>query len=71
VVLLPSLEELRRRVAGREKQLGAVGDMYERMHASFAAAAGAACVIDSGGMTADQTADAVMAACGRGDALVG
>jgi hypothetical protein len=71
VVLLPSVEAMQRRAAGREKQLGDVGDMYERMHAAFAGEAGArGCVIDSSEMTALETADRVMAACGRGEALV-
>jgi chloramphenicol 3-O-phosphotransferase len=71
VVLLPSVGAMRERAAAREKQLGRVGDMYERMHAMFAdAERGPGCVIDSSRMTADQTADAVMAACGRGEALV-
>ena len=72
VVLLPGVEAMQRRAAGREKQLGPVGDMYERMHATFAAEAGGRGVtIDSSAMTALETADAVMAACGRGDGLVG
>ncbi|MBF6600559.1 MAG: hypothetical protein IVW36_08620 [Dehalococcoidia bacterium] len=71
IVLLPSLDDLLRRAGGREKQLGAVGDMYERMHATFVQASeGPGCAIDSSGLTAAQTADAVMSACGRGACLV-
>lgn len=70
VVLLPSLEELMQRADGREKQIpGAGREMFERMHAMFAEATLPGWVTDAAGSAA-LTADAVMDACGRGDALV-
>ncbi len=71
VVLLPPLEEMLRRAAGREKQIPGAGDMFARLHAMFADAGPFAGVtLDTAGLTALETADRVMSACARGDALV-
>ena len=71
VVLLPSVEEMLQRARAREKVIGASEDVYRQSHALFAGKPEfAACTIDTTGLSAEESADAVMAACGRGDCLV-
>ena len=71
VVLLPPLEEVIRRSKEREKVIARSEGMFERVYPMFTDAAQLpGFTIDSTTMTAAQTADAVMAACARGDALV-
>ena len=69
-VLLPSLDVITRRAEEREKQIVNAGDMFERVHAMFAERREPGWTLDNGSMTAEQSADAVMEACGRGDCLV-
>lgn len=71
-VLLPPLDVIIRRAAEREKRIRGVDDsMFTRAHAMFADAPDLpGWRIDNSSMTAQQTADAVMEACGRGDCLV-
>lgn len=70
-VLLPPLDVILRRAEDREKQIPNAGDMFARVHAMFAdAPAPERWTLDNSGMTPQQTADAVMDACGRGDTLV-
>jgi hypothetical protein len=71
-VLLPPRDVIVRRAAARDKQIAGAGDdMFVRVHAMFADATSLpGWAVDNGGMTAEQTADAVMEACGRGDCLV-
>lgn len=71
VVLLPTLNEIVRRASAREKQIAWTDDMFAKAYALFAdSGAFPAHRIDSSSMTAQQTADAVMDACGRGECLV-
>lgn len=80
-VLLPNVEETMRRASVRAatdgparaqyEQQAQDGDMFARVHAMFADGAPLpGWTLDNSGMTAEQTADAVMEACGRGDALI-
>lgn len=70
-VLLPAMEESLRRVAPRPSQRRMPATDHVALHAQFGANERFAGVsIDNTHMTADQAADAVMDACGRGDALV-
>ena len=70
-VLLPPLDVIIRRSTEREKQIAGADDMFARVHAMFAhAPAPPAWKLDNSDMTAEQTADAVMEACGRGECLV-
>jgi predicted ATPase len=71
-VILPSVATIIQRSNEREKIIaGANNDMFVRTHAMFAnAAPPPGFTIDNDGMTADQTADRIMNACGRGEALV-
>ncbi|MEX2247329.1 MAG: hypothetical protein WEC75_11660 [Dehalococcoidia bacterium] len=70
-VLLPSLDETKRRALNLEKQILGADDMFARVYAMFAdQPASAGCTIDSTSLSAQQTADRVMDACGRGDCLV-
>lgn len=68
-VLLPPVDVIIRRSNERQKQLDATAEMFERVHAMFRVPL-PGCTIDNSGMTAEQTADAVMAACASGEALV-
>ncbi len=80
VVLLPPVDVIVRRAEEREKAIvglpreraGHAGDdMFARVHAMFSEAPSLpGWRMDSSGMTAEQTADGVMEACGRGEALV-
>ena len=70
-VLLPELSESQRRVATRKPDRRMGESDHGALHAQFVTHKVFAGVsIDNTGMTADQAADAVMDACGRGDALV-
>ena len=71
-VLLPPVEVIIRRAAEREKRIARVDDsMFTRVHAMCADAPDLpGWRIDNSSMTAQQTADAVMEACERGDCLV-
>jgi chloramphenicol 3-O-phosphotransferase len=72
VTLLPDVKTTLERVAGREAERRMAESEHRALHAQFARhGAFAGCVIDNSGMTADQCADAVMAACGEGACLVG
>lgn len=71
VLLLPSVDDVVRRGASREEIVRVPEHLLRRGYETFAAYGPfAGCTIDNSGMTADQTADAVMEACGRGDCLV-
>ena len=71
VLLLPPLDEIKRRAKGREKQVAGAEEMFARVYRMFADEPRfAGCTVDSTGLTADQTADRVMAACGAGECLV-
>lgn len=70
-ILLPSVEESLRRVAPRESGRRMPHADHAALHAQFANHESFAGVtVDNTGMTAAQAADAVMDACGRGDALI-
>lgn len=68
-LLLPPLEEIIRRCDAREKRLDAAREMFERVYAIFIADL-PGLRIDNTGMTAAETADAIMAACARGEAQI-
>lgn len=71
VLLMPPLEETMRRVGPRDSTQRMREALHRELHRQFVAHGGfAGCTIDNSGMTADQTADLVMEACGRGDCLV-
>ena len=71
VTLLPDLETTVRRGLTRETTRRVPEDVLRRMHAQFAqGGVRAGCTIDNSAMTADEAADAVMGACGRGECLV-
>ncbi len=71
VLLMPPLEETMRRVDPRDSTRRMQEAQHRDLHRQFVAhGAFAGCTIDNSGMTADQTADLVMEACGRGDCLV-
>jgi hypothetical protein len=71
VILRPTLDESMRRIAGRppERRLSKAdhGRLYEQF-VSYGDFGGI--TIDNTAMTADQTADRVMDACGAGECLV-
>ena len=71
-VLLPPVDVIIRRAAERDKRIaGADESMFARVHAMFADAPDLpGWTLDNSTMTAQQSADAVMEACGRGDCLV-
>ena len=69
VLLLPAIDDVLRRFDGREKRVPMTRADMEHNYAMFREPYGGK-VIDSGAMSAQQTADAVMDACGRGAALV-
>ncbi len=80
-VLLPPVEETMRRArlraetdrraAAEFERQAQDGDMFARVHAMFADALPLpGWTLDNSDLTAEQAADAVMEACGRGDALV-
>ena len=71
VLLLPSLEESIRRVAPRAADRRLIEVEHRELHRGFAAQGEfAGRIIDNTGMTAEESADVVMEACGRGDCLV-
>lgn len=79
-VLLPPVDVIVRRANDRDKVIaglardraGHVGaDMFARVHGMFNGAADLpGWLLDNTNLTAEQTADRIMDACGRGDALV-
>ncbi len=71
-VLLPSLEETVRRGVSREETLRVPEDKLREAHQRFTAygASSGGCLIDNSALSADETADRIMDACGRGDCLV-
>ena len=71
VLLMPPLQETIRRVAPRASTLRMIEAEHRALHEQFERHGHfAGCTIDNSGLTADQTADLVMEACGRGDCLV-
>jgi len=71
VLLMPSLDETLRRVHPRQAERRMIEDEHRELHRQFEErGAFAGCAIDNTGLTAQQTADLVMEACGRGDCLV-
>ena len=71
VLLLPSVEEIVRRGTSREEVARVPEHLLRRGYETFAAYGPfAGCTIDTSELTADQTADRVMEACGRGECLV-
>jgi len=71
VLLLPSLEESLRRVTPRPAERTLIEQEHRELHRQFEErGAFAGCAIDNTGITAQQTADLVMEACGRGECLV-
>lgn len=71
VLLMPSLEETLRRGLAREATLRVPESQLRELHAQFVRyGAFAGCTIDNSGLTADQTADRVMDACGLGQCVV-
>ena len=71
VLLMPSVEKTLDRVAPRESTRQMQEPLHRELHRQFADnGAFAGWALDNSAMTAQQTADAVMEACGRGDCLV-
>ena len=71
VLLLPAIEETLRRVQPRPSQRIMPDDGHRALYAQFAQhGAFAGIVIDNTMLDAQATADRVMDACGRGDAMV-
>jgi len=71
IVLLPSLEETIRRVQPRDSKRRMIENEHRALHDEFTRHGEfAGCVVDNSSLTAEQTADLVMEACGRGDCLV-
>lgn len=70
-LLLPSLEETIRRGLHREDSVRVPEQQLRDLHATFVAYGNfAGITIDNTDLTADQTADRIMDACGLGDCLV-
>ena len=71
VLLLPTVEESIRRVAPRAPERKMIEAEHRELHRQFAEHGEfGGCIIDNTGMMADETADLVMEACGRGGCLV-
>jgi 2-phosphoglycerate kinase len=71
VLLLPSLEKTLTRVAPRDSTLRLQEPLHRDLHRQFVTyGTFAGWTLDNSEMTAEQAADAVMDACGRGDCLV-
>ncbi len=71
VLLLPTVEETLQRVAPRAADRRLIEAEHRELHRGFSEHGEfAGCVIDNTAMTAEETADVVMEACGRGDCLV-
>ena len=71
-ILLPDVETTVRRGLTREPTRRVQEPVLREMHRQFVEAAPklGGCVIDNSATTADEAADAVMTACGRGECLV-
>lgn len=70
-LLMPTLEETLARVAQRQSTRQMVAQEHRDLYAQFERhGAFAGCVVDTTGLTPDQSADIVMAKCGEGAALV-
>lgn len=70
-LLLPTLDETIRRGLEREATIRVQEAQLRQMHAQFIEWGDfAGCTFDNTSMTADEAADAIMDACGRGDCLV-
>lgn len=71
VILRPSLEVTLERTGPREAEHNMPAQLHRRLYEQFVEYGDFAGVtIDNSSLTADQAADRVMAACGRGEALV-
>lgn len=71
VLLMPSVDESLLRVAPRPADRRMIEAEHRELHRQFSEHGEfGGCVIDNTGMTADETADLVLEACGRGDCLV-
>ena len=71
VLLLPSLDETLRRVVPRESDRRMIEEQHRALHSQFEERGEfAGIMIDNTALTADQTADRVLDACGLGEALV-
>jgi len=71
VILRPSLEATLERTVPREPEHKMPGELHRRLYQQFVEYGDFAGVtIDNTSLTADQAADRVMAACGRGEALI-
>lgn len=71
VLLMPSVEVTLLRVEPRESTRRMDETLQRELHRQFVASGSfAGWTLDNSDMTAEQAADAVMEACGRGDALV-
>jgi chloramphenicol 3-O-phosphotransferase len=71
VQLLPSVEDTVRRGLSREETLRVTEAQLREGHRQFVAYGGfAGTTLDTTGLSADQAADRVMEACGRGECLV-
>lgn len=71
VLLMPSVEESMRRVAPRAADRRMIEAEHRELHRQFTEHGEfSGCLIDNTAMTAEETADVVMEACGRGDCLV-
>ena len=71
VLLMPSLDETLRRVHPRPAERRTIEHEHRELHRQFQERGDfAGCMVDNTGLTAQQTADLVMEACGRGDCLV-
>jgi chloramphenicol 3-O-phosphotransferase len=71
VLLMPTLEETLARVAPRDSRRQMPLEKHRALYAQFERyGAFAGCVVDTTGLTPDQSADIVMARCGEGACLV-
>lgn len=71
VLVRPTLEVALQRVASRDAARRMPEDMHQKLYGQFEAYGDfAGITIDNTSLTADQTADRVMDACGAGDCLV-
>ena len=71
VILMPSLDATIERVAPRDSRRQMEAQAHRDLYAQFQRnGAFAGCVVDTTGLTPDQSGDIVMARCGEGAALV-
>lgn len=71
VLLMPTLDATLARVAPRDSTRQMEADAHRELYAQFERnGAFAGCIVDTTGLTPDQSADIVMAKCGEGAALV-